>query len=206
VPRVVPTPDALDGASARFSGNFPCVAVDVAPGSGRASASAPIPISALRTGPLDRFEVDLRFGKFNLRETDLLLKDADFEVPFTRSDTSWPWFGISELNAFGRFSTHDLDIAPVATRNPYTELLIVLPDADFLYFSRISRGTGCADAVYQHSETSSRFYGAVTSWNGDGAHMTHQFAALCKMMATKYQIVKDLGMTNPLPSTITFLE
>ena len=35
-------------------------------------------------------------------------------------------------------------------------------------FSRISRGTGYADAVYQHSETSTRFHGAVTSWNGDG--------------------------------------
>ncbi len=153
---------------ARFSGSFPCVAA--APGSApRVGECTPaIPISALRTGRLDRFEVDLRFGKFNLRETDLLLKDGDFDLPFTRSYTSWPMFGLSEFNAFGRFSTHDFDIAPAGARNPYTELFIILPDADFLHFPRISRGTGYADAVYRHSETSSRFYGAVIAWNGNG--------------------------------------
>jgi len=46
--------------------------------------------------------------------------------------------------------------------------MIVLPDGDFLHFRRISRGGGYADAVYQHSETSSRFYGALTSWTGNG--------------------------------------
>jgi len=155
---------------ARFSGNFPCVAVDAVPGAAPriGECEPPIPIAALKTGPLDRFEVDLRFGKFSLHETDLFLKDGALDVPFTRSYNSRPWFSISEANAFGRWSTHDFDIAPVATRNPYTELLIVLPNAEFLHFPRISRGTGYADAVYQHSETSSRFYGAVTSWNGNG--------------------------------------
>lgn len=72
------------------------------------------------------------------------------------------------MHAFGRNSNHPYDIALVGTRNPYTYLMIDLEDGDFLYFDRISKGTGYADAVYRHTETSTRFYKAVISWNGDG--------------------------------------
>jgi hypothetical protein len=34
--------------------------------------------------PVDRFEVDLRYGNFILRETDLFLDDV-FKVPLTRT-------------------------------------------------------------------------------------------------------------------------
>jgi YD repeat-containing protein len=44
----------------------------------------------------------------------------------------------------------------------------VLEDGDFLQFDRISRGTGYADAVFQHTETSTRFYKATTRWDGHG--------------------------------------
>ncbi len=159
---------------ARWSGNFPCITVSAmsgaSPQSGECTPS--IPFAALKTGRLDRFEVDVRFGKFNLRETDLFLKDGELEVPFTRSYTSRILFLISETNAFGRYSTHDFDIAPIGSRNPYLNQFIVLPDADILQFPRISRGSGYADAVYQHSETSSAFYGAVTAWKGDGWETT----------------------------------
>src|SRR6202021_3568625 len=43
-----------------------------------------------------------------------------------------------------------------------------LEDGDFLYFDRASKGTGYADAVFQHTETSTRFYKAITTWNGNG--------------------------------------
>lgn len=56
----------------------------------------------------------------------------------------------------------------MGTRNPYTYQLIALPDGDFLYFSRISKGGGYGDAVFRHDETSSAFYGAVTRWDGQG--------------------------------------
>jgi YD repeat-containing protein len=45
---------------------------------------------------------------------------------------------------------------------------LVLEDGDFLYFKRISPGTSYADAVYQHTETSTRFYKATINWNGNG--------------------------------------
>ena len=155
---------------ARWSGNFPCVSVpataDFAPRIG--DCTPPVPIQALKGGSLDRFEVDLRVGKFTLRQTDLLLKDGDLQVPLTRTYTSLFRAHPSRITAFGRNALHDFDIAPVGGRNPYSYMFIILPDDDSLYFSRISRGTGYADAVYQHSETSSMFYAATIAWNGNG--------------------------------------
>src|SRR5258708_13521828 len=46
--------------------------------------------------------------------------------------------------------------------------MTALEDGDFIYFDRISKGTGYADAVFQHTETSTRFYRAITSGNGNG--------------------------------------
>jgi YD repeat-containing protein len=154
--------------AARRSGDYPCVSTPAVPGGAPriGDCAPPIPVAALATGSVDRFDVDLRTGKFVLRQTDLLLRDGDLEVPLTRTYTSQFW--MSRDNAFGGNSTHDFDIAPVGGRNPYSYLMLVLPDGDFLYCPRISKGTGYADAVYQHSETSSRFYKAVTRWDGHG--------------------------------------
>jgi YD repeat-containing protein len=43
-----------------------------------------------------------------------------------------------------------------------------LEDARQIHFSRISEGTGYADAVFRHEQTSSEFYGAQIAWNGNG--------------------------------------
>src|SRR5206468_5025621 len=51
---------------------------------------------------------------------------------------------------------------------PYTYLLVLLEDGNFLFFSRVSRGTGYADAVYRHSETSTPYYKSTIAWNGHG--------------------------------------
>src|SRR5262249_54805867 len=58
------------------------------------------------------------------------------------------------------------------SRNPYLYLLIALADGDFLYFPRISKGSGYADAVYQHSEMASPFYKAFIRWDGTGWETT----------------------------------
>jgi YD repeat-containing protein len=154
---------------ARWDGRFPCVATQAAPGSAPWIGDCPtrVPIATLETGPVDGFEVDLRYGKFVLRQTDLMIAGA-MPAPLTRTYTSQFWVHPSRNHAFGVQSTHHFDIAPVGSRNPYTQLTIVLPDNDTLDFSRISRGTGYADAVFQHSETSSRFYKATVRWDGGG--------------------------------------
>jgi len=46
--------------------------------------------------------------------------------------------------------------------------MLILEDGEFLYFDRISKGTSYADAVYMHTETSTRFYKATQQWNGNG--------------------------------------
>src|SRR5437879_68904 len=73
-----------------------------------------------------------------------------------------------QCTLFGRNSNHPFDTTPLGTRNPYTYQMIVLEDGDFFYFDRVSKGSGYADAVYQHTETSTRFHKATQSWNGNG--------------------------------------
>jgi YD repeat-containing protein len=153
-------------AAPHLDGEFPCVFAlldepQPAPHLGKCSTPA------THTGSVDRFEADLRYGSFVLRQTDLELGDV-FDVPLTRSYRSYDWVHSNPVHAFGRNSNHPYDIAPVGTRNPYTWMMVTLEDGDFLYFDRISKGTGYADAVYQHTETSTKFYKAVLSWNGDG--------------------------------------
>jgi YD repeat-containing protein len=120
-----------------------------------------------RAGAVDRLEVDLRYGAFVLRQTDLRLNDV-FDVPFTRSYNSGDWLAQNRVHAFGKNSNHSYDIALLGTRNPYTHMMLALEDGDFLYFDRVSKGTSFADAVYQHTETSTQFYKSTISWNGNG--------------------------------------
>jgi YD repeat-containing protein len=153
-------------AAPKFDGNFPCVFATVTTG----GVDPQLGSCAMPTAhgePVDRFEADLRYGRFVLRETDLYLDDV-FQVPLTRSYNSEDWVHPNPVHAFGRNSNHPYDIAPIGTRNPYTYQTIVLEDGDFIYFDRISKGASYADAVYQHSETSSRFYKATQRWNGAG--------------------------------------
>jgi YD repeat-containing protein len=152
--------------AARFDGTFPCVSATV----DRSSVSSQFGNCAMPTthaGTVDRFETDLRDADFVLQETDLRINDV-FDVPFTRSYRSRDWVHSNPVHAFGLNSNHPYDIAPVGTRNPYTHQLLILEDGEFLYFDRISRGTGYADALYMHTETSTNFYKATQQWNGDG--------------------------------------
>jgi YD repeat-containing protein len=163
---VVPEYTTAVAAEARFNGEFPCVSAAVSDTSVSSQlGNCSMPTS--HTIPVDQLEADLRYGNFVLRETDLYLDDV-FQVPLTRTYVSNEWVDQNPVHAFGRNCNHPYDIAPIGTRNPYTYQTIVLEDADFLYFDRISKGTGYADSVFQHTETSTRFYKATTRWDGHG--------------------------------------
>src|ERR1035438_1601701 len=69
---------------------------------------------------------------------------------------------------FGPGTNHPYDICPTGTRFPYTYMDLNLEDGRQIHFRRISKGTGFADAVFRHENTSSEFYGAQIAWNGDG--------------------------------------
>jgi YD repeat-containing protein len=157
-----------DVPSPRWNGDYPCVFVDVSSNSepkiGR--CATPAPMSDADRRPVDRFETDLRRGKFILRQTDLSLKEAGFEIPLTRTYTSDDSLPQNKVHAFGLNANHPYDIAPLGTRNPYTEQFIALEDGDFLYFPRVSPGTSYADAIFRQVESGNSFYKAVTRWDG----------------------------------------
>jgi YD repeat-containing protein len=163
---VVPEYSNTVAAAPRFDGDFPCVFATGGTG-GVVPQLGSCAMPTEHGEPVDRFEADLRYGRFVLRETDLYLDDV-VKVPLTRSYSSADWAHSNPVHAFGRNSNHPYDIAPIGSRNPYTYQMIALEDGDFLYFDRISKGTGYADAVYQHTETSTRFYKATQRWNGNG--------------------------------------
>lgn len=160
----------LDVPPPSLDGTFPCVVASWGP-PGRARmdrCAMSLPGVGPTGGPEQRFEVDLRFGKFVLHSADLALTDGATPLRFSRTYASQFWIHPSRVHAFGRNSSHGFDVAPVGSRNPYRDQLLVLPDGDFLYFGRISKGTGYADAVYRHSETASPFYKATTRWDSNG--------------------------------------
>jgi YD repeat-containing protein len=155
-----------DAPPPRFDGGFPCVFAPVT-GAEVLPQLGTCAMPEKPAGPVDRFEVDLRYGHFVLRQSDLYISDV-FEVPLTRTYNSGDYVSPNRVHAFGKNTNHPYDIAPLGTRFPYTYNFIALEDGDYFFFPRVSAGGGFADAIYQHTETSTRFYKAVTAWNGDG--------------------------------------
>jgi len=113
--------------------------------------------------PVDAFEVDLRSGMLVIRQTDLFVKDS-MPLCLTRTYRAWD----TKIHVFGVGTRHPYELTEYGTRLPYTYMDIVLEDYDTVHFERISKGTGFADAVYEHSATLSEFTGARIAWNGDG--------------------------------------
>ena len=112
---------------------------------------------------VNEFQVDLHSGMFLLRQTDIFISDV-IPVSLTRTYRVWDFYA----RAFGVGTNHPYDICPTGTRFPYTYMDLNLEDGRRIHFGRISKGTGYADAVFRHDETSSEFYGAQFGWNGDG--------------------------------------
>jgi len=151
-----------------WDGRFPCVKTEISSKAlNPVMASCSMPLPSLHDRPLDQFYVDLRTGALVLQQTDLFVEDG-ISVPLTRTYSSMDWTHANHEHAFGRQANHPFDIALLGTRNPYTYLILDLPNGDYIYFERISTGTGYNDAVYQHRETSSRYFKAIIRWNGDG--------------------------------------
>ncbi|MGI4828371.1 MAG: cytochrome c oxidase assembly factor Coa1 family protein [Janthinobacterium lividum] len=184
-----------------MDGTYPCVTAPVIGETIVASLSrCRTPVGQAQNS--ERFTVDLRYGAFVLQQPDLMVKDGT-NVVLTRSYRSDDWLGANRSHAFGKNSNHPYDVAIIGSRNPYTYLDLVLEDGEFLHFDRISKGTGYANAVYQHSETSTRFYKATISWNGggwtlilaDGSRMEfpESYQALNLAQGAAMQMMDDVG-------------
>jgi YD repeat-containing protein len=118
--------------------------------------------------PVNEFRVDLHWGTFVLRQTDLFIPDV---IPLSLTRTyrtlSYPPSD-SFTREFGIGGNHPYDICPTGDRFPYTYMDLNLEDGRQIHFRRISKGTGYVDAVYRHEATSSEFYDARIAWNGNG--------------------------------------
>ena len=177
-----------------MTGEFPCVFATVEI-SGVVPQIGSCPMPTMQAGPVDRFEADLRYGRFVLRETDLYLDDG-FKVPLTRTYDSDDWISRNHVHAFGSNANHPFDIAPIGSRDPYTFQMIVLEDGDFLYFDRISKGSGYTNAVYRHAETSTGFYKALHRWNGSG--WTTQLTDGSEILFPESYNAKNLAQGAPI--------
>jgi YD repeat-containing protein len=123
----------------------------------------PIQPTVRHESPVNDFLVDLHTGRFVLRQTDLFVADV-MPLSLTRTYIVWDYHS----RAFGVGGNHPYDICPTGTRRPYTYTDLNLEDFYQVHMRRISKGTGYADAVFRHEETSSEFYGAQVAWNGNG--------------------------------------
>jgi YD repeat-containing protein len=114
-------------------------------------------------GEVDEIEIDLRIGSVITRTTDLFIPGT-IPLAATRCYRSWDNSSMS----FGRNATLSWDLYPTGSRQPYTYIDVNICDGNQLHFNRISKGTGYADAVYEHRATATAFLGSRFSWNGNG--------------------------------------
>jgi YD repeat-containing protein len=148
----------------RPDGRYPCFVASAASNVSSIDARTTECLPGLRTDRLyDEVEVNLRGGFLVLRKTDMFVQDT-LPLAFTRCFRMWD----AQSRAFGVGWNHPYDILPVGTRNPYTYIDLIMPDGDPIHFNRISEGTGYADAVYEHTATTTPFFRSTMQWNGNG--------------------------------------
>jgi YD repeat-containing protein len=131
------------------------------------SAISMVPPTVRHDSHLNEFDVDLHTGRFILRQTDLFVPDA-MPLSLTRTYITWDY----HRRAFGVAANHPYDICPTGDHFPYTYMDMNLEDGSAVHMSRISKGTGYADAVFRYDQSSSEFFGAQTAWNGNGWTLT----------------------------------
>jgi RHS repeat-associated protein len=104
--------------------------------------------------------VRLSTGTFVLTNRDLFLPDV---LPLSLDRTYRP--NDSRSRAFGIGATHLYDIFLVGTTNPYTYMDLILPDGRRVRYTRISAGTGYADAVLETTSSPTAFFKSRITWH-----------------------------------------
>jgi YD repeat-containing protein len=158
-------PEAGNFDFSKVDGRYPCVRITKAKGDQGKS----LDVKLTKCLPqvyldveVDEIEVDLRIGNLVARTTDLLVSGAK-PLAITRCYRSWANID----DSFGRNTALSWDLYPTGSRQPYT-YINVNACGNQLHFVRISKGTGYADAVYEHRATATAFLGSRFSWNGNG--------------------------------------
>jgi RHS repeat-associated protein len=134
--------------------------------------------------------VDLSTGLFVLEATDIVIADV---VPLVLTRTYRP--GDARSRAFGIGASHPYDVFLVGDTFPYTFQDLILADGARIHFNRISPGTEWTQAVYEHTESSTVWYKAQISWNGDGWNLTRPDGTL-------WVFQEGFGATRPQETAI----
>lgn len=159
-------PGVADFDYSKVDGSYPCFTIkNFAGGSNQpldATVGRCLPGTFLDRN-VDEIEVDLRTGLLITRTTDLFVP-GKIPLAATRCYRLWD----NQTRTFGLHTTLSWDLYPIGSRQPYTYVEIITCDGQRLRYERISKGTGYADAVYEHRATATRFLGSRFSWNGNG--------------------------------------
>lgn len=133
--------------------------------------------------------VDLSTGLYSYEKTDLVLPDV-IPISLTRiyrtNDSFSRPFGVGTSDNYEMFNDGDT--------NPYTYQDLVLPNGSRLHFLRTSPGTGFLDAIYTHTATHTRYYGATIRWNTSG---NAGGWLLTLRDGTQYTFPESAGQSNP---------
>jgi YD repeat-containing protein len=158
-------PETADFDFSKVDGRYPCVRLT----KGKSGQGKPPDVKITKCtqqlyldAEIDEIEVDLRIGNLITRTTDLLVSGS-MPLAVTRCYRSWA----NVDDSFGRNTALSWDLYPTGSRQPYT-YIDVNTCGNQLHFVRISKGTGYADAVYEHRATATAFLGSRFSWNGNG--------------------------------------
>src|SRR6266849_9492082 len=112
---------------------------------------------------LNLFEVAVLGSEFMHIRTDLYVPGV---VPIALTRATSPSRAWSKSHK--AYLRHVYDLYLSGDRFPYTYLDWLLPDGQSIHFTRISQGTGYADAVYEATSRDPTFAGARINWNGFG--------------------------------------
>jgi len=158
-------PDMANFDYSKVDGRYPCLRITKF--KNRTAGSLEARLTKCTKGlrldeEIDEIEVDLR-GNLITRTTDLVVP-GETPLSVTRCYRAWD----THSRTFGRNTALSWDLFPVGSRQPYTFIDVVPCDGYSFRYVRISKGTGYADAVYEHRLTNTPFLGSQISWNGNG--------------------------------------
>jgi YD repeat-containing protein len=159
-------PDVAQFDDAKADGRYPCLQLRKAKDDAAGSFDIAIKKCAQAVyleGRVNEIEVDLRSGNLFARTTDLFVP-AVVPLAATRCYRLWD----NRARTFGQNTALSWDLFPIGSRQPYTYIELITCDGSRLRYERISKGTGYADAVYEHRQTATAFLGSRISWNGNG--------------------------------------
>jgi YD repeat-containing protein len=184
--------------------SYPCLLVERSRQRLKSSLTTCLP-ALHNDSAIEQYEVDLRSGRFTLRQTDMFVPD-NMPLTLTRGYRLWD----QQSRAFGIGGNHPYDIFPYGDRFPYTYMELLLADGVTVHYDRISEGTSYVDDVKEHRGTSDTvFENSRIAWNHDHWDLTFRDGTLYRFPEAYYAKRGADGalvaMRNPAGEEIRFV-